>query len=1203
MKFKRIVSKILACAMVVTTVFTGNVTSANAANEDDLTLQPLAEYDFETEDNYKDIELVTGAAQPYTGTISLTENGYNSVNAFDITDPAVPENADRHGLKLPQKNLTEYTVSLWMWRQWNSVDSSGGSYVVMSIGTPDKYISLKAKDGVNENYLYLYSGGKSDDTIKETSLGMVDTPQKYWAQWHRLTLTQSGNEVKVYWGPAGKVEDAAPLTVTLDDDDESLLDENGRILIGVQHKGGTNVTKCRFDDISVYDAALNAKQIQQLYKGETVTKSEESILKEKGITVSPTDGAVIKGKAMKVQAVLPTGVAADTNGLEISYASANTNIAEVNSTTGVVTGKALGNTKITVTAKIGAVTKTAEMELAVVNDLEGILAAAKKINVPEKVTCSVGGTAQIELQLPTGLKKDDVEISYKVSDGTVASVDQTGKVTGIKAGTANVVTSVKLGDTTKTGTTEVKVLGAADILEAGEITVTPNVRIKGTGTAQINVISLPTGLTADDVSVSYALKPGAATGVATVNATTGVVTGTAAGGRTIVTTTVTATTNGNTVTKTADTIVKVLGTAVNADVAVEYDLSTDENGKLKDMSNHNNDGVIRGENYSFETTAEADIMTLGDETWIELPSTIRDTLSDIEQFTISATFAKGKTNGTNAWLYCFGSDVQPEGEKGINYLFLCPDNGGKLRSGIKDSTTEKVFDTTTVFTADKFYTVDMVFDNGKISLYVDGIKIKGTDGDCIDSKFKMADILDANTTEGILGYIGKSVWPGDKIFQGKLSSFKIYNSIVDESEIQAGHEEEFKADVEKKLTDTVFNGFVATGESVNAVVTDLSLPSTIGQYNITWSSAPEGIIAADGTVYNDDTADKEVKLTATVTSGSMTTTKEFTVTVKKADKEALQAAIDAAQAKIDTGNYTAKSVAALQKYLDQAATVKGQKNIDALTKNIKTNTTKLVLAPGDHDPFGKITSSNYLATVTLAPTKKTATAVFTLPDTLKLDTDVTVSYESSDPTVATVDDAGVVTAQKKRGTTTITTKVTALWEGLSGDDAVKEYKTTVTVDVDMTAVNATAKATKLAKGKNTTITATPTADMVTAGYVVSYNASGAVTVNATGKVTAKKSGTGSVTVTFTSLGKTNTKTISFTVGEITGKSSVKVKKSITLKVKGIKGKVNWSLDKKSKKLAKINKKGKLTAKKKKGTVTVTAKVNGLTITKKIKIKK
>ena len=82
-----------------------------------------------------------------------------------------------------------------------------------------------------------------------------------------------------------------------------------------------------------------------------------------------------------------------------------------------------------------------------------------------------------------------------------------------------------------------------------------------------------------------------------------------------------------------------------------------------------------------------------------------------------------------------------------------------------------------------------------------------------------------------------------------------------------------------------------------------------------------------------------------------------------------------------------------------------------------------------------------------------------------------------------------------------------------------------------------------------------------------------------------------------------TKKLNFKVGEITGDSKVKIKKSITLKVTGISGKVTWSLDKKGKKLASISKKGKLTAKKKTGKVTVTAKVGKVTMKKTITIKK
>lgn len=137
--------------------------------------------------------------------------------------------------------------------------------------------------------------------------------------------------------------------------------------------------------------------------------------------------------------------------------------------------------------------------------------------------------------------------------------------------------------------------------------------------------------------------------------------------------------------------------------------------------------------------------------------------------------------------------------------------------------------------------------------------------------------------------------------------------------------------------------------------------------------------------------------------------------------------------------------------------------------------------------------------------------------------------------------------------------------------------------------------------------------MKNAGYTVKATTSGAMgSASVKGNivtVTAKKSGTGTVAVKISSAGKSITKRISFNVGEITGvssKSVLKVKKSVTLKVKGLSGKVTWSLDKKSKKLAKISKTGKLTAKKK-GVAKVTAKVKvgkkTVTLTTNVKIKK
>lgn len=1192
MRYKKIVSKILACAMVVTTVFTGNVATADAAAGK---LEPVAKYDFETEENYQDIKLVNSDLTDFTGDIILenvndTEaaggtfgvvGGHNGGSAFSTRG-----DSNRAGLVLPKKNLTDYTVSLWMWREWNSLDSSTGPYVLMSMGTKDKYVSLKNDDGSrSQKNLDLYYGN-GEEVNKENVL----PHENYWGQqWRMVTLTQSGNTVTVYLGGEKKLETTV--------EGGSLLAGEGSILIGVQQNSANAIgAACLFDDISVYDVALSDAEVAELYTTGDVTdnRSPDKVLEAKGITVSPEDGTLLAGKTMKVEAVLPSGVAG-ADGLTVSYASSDTTVATVDANTGVVAGVKKGTAEITATAAIGTVSKTAKMNVTVMATPEEILQEVDSVNVSKNITCAVGGTGQVEVELPTGLAKEDVTIGYAVSpDDAVASVDNTGKVTAKTAGKAQVVTSVTAGQTTKTGITEVWVKSAAEILDEKGITVTPSLKITGTGTAQIEV-TLPEEIKESDVTIGYALKSGAATGIATVN-NTGLVTGVATG-RTVVTTTVTCGTGDGMVTKTAETNVRVLGTGVDETVAVEYDLSAADNGKLTDISNHNNDATIKGTNYSFAAQDGEDVMTLGANTYLELPKGIVSSLDDVEKFTIETRFAKSASCGGNAWLFCLGANTN------TNYLFISPNfgNPGIIRSGIKNSTDEKLFTTSKQPGNDIFHTLDMVFDEGKVTLYMDGEQIKGDSGEySIDSGYSMqTDIVDANTTETVLGYIGKSLWPADGLFQGKLSSFKIYNAALSAEQIQG---EDVKQAFQEKV-----NGMELTADnlgtknpSVDEIKYDLaSLPDTFEENPVTWSSNPEGLIAADGKVYNDETADKDAKLIATVTSGSMTAKKEFAVKVLKADRTALNTAIATAQEKIaNAQDYTTDSIAKLRTALQEAQSqeIKGQTRIDSAETKLTREINKLVEARGDRDPFSKITNSCWDREVTIEPTK--TAIVFRLPNTLKLNEDVTITYESSHPAIASVNANGLVTAGKRVGYARITTKVKAVYDGFE-----MEYQTLVKVNLDVTKTAVSTDKTKLAKGKTAKITVTPTATMKALGSTVSYTATGAVSVNpGTGVVTAKKSGTGKVTVKVSCAGKQVIKRFTYNVGEISGKSSLKRKKSITLKVKGLSGKVKWSLDKKGKKLAKITSKGKLTAKKKKGTVTVTAKVNGVTITKKIKIK-
>ena len=677
------------------------------------------------------------------------------------------------------------------------------------------------------------------------------------------------------------------------------------------------------------------------------------------------------------------------------------------------------------------------------------------------------------------------------------------------------------------------------------------------------------------------------TSIATV-AANGVVTGVKAGNTTI-TTTVTV---GGT-TKTATTAVEVKDIAnVNDKLAVEYDLTKAVDGKLVDKSGHENHAVLHGTagtDYSFDTDNGATVLNLkSNNAYVDLPKAIMDSLDDKEQFTIETKFAKSSVQATNAWLFCLGSNVK---STGTNYLFLSTNFEDKaLRAGIKNNSSEKLFATSIQPAANTYYTVNMVFNKGVIKLYWNGVLIKGDNGDQLNSGYSiMDDVVNPGTTGNILGYIGKSCWAPDKNWQGKVSSFKIYNKAMTDEDVQLSdpaYQEAFNKTVQEGLTESLIKG---RNESLADVRYNLSLPSTLNEMSVTWKSEPN-VISETGVV-NNGAQDQTVKLTATVTSGALSATKDFTVTVKAMDRTALDAKIAEAQKHLGNAYLSEASKTALKKAVDNASAVTSQSEVANAITALERAISKLDYSELYKDPFGAIDESGLGATINLAPNASQAMKL-TIPANIKGMVDV--SYASSDNKVATISNTGVITG-KGIGYARVTATVKAKY-----DNFTMEYQSLVKVDFSMTGVKASAGAATLAKGKTTKVNVTIPASVKNLKPSITYRATGAVSVNKSGKITAKKAGSGKVYVKVSAGGKSITRTVTVKVGEITGSSSVKVKKSITLKVKGISGKVKWSVDKS--KFAKISQKGKLTAKKA-GKVKVTAKVGKVTMTKTITIKK
>lgn len=731
-----------------------------------------------------------------------------------------------------------------------------------------------------------------------------------------------------------------------------------------------------------------------------------------------------------------------------------------------------------------------------------------------------------------------------------------------------------------------------DVFAEGKLTVSEQIRmLLGSATATISVTP-PSGVDAAKITYSYASADAA---IASVDAA-GVITAKAAGTTTITTT---AKYDGDEATaKTAETTVIVRDPNVKEDgVVVEYDLSQEVDGKLIDISGNGNDATLHGEKYSFENGAlklDGSKSSTANQTYVDLPVSIMDKLTDKEKFTIQVKFAK-TADVFMAWLFCFGSNPQ---STGTNYMFLSPNfMNTQLRAGIKDSTTEKLFATSLVPECNKFYTVNMVFDEGKIRLYWNGVMIKGDNGDELDSGYSiMDDIVTPGCKNDILGYIGKSCWGQDEYFKGLISEFKIYDKAMTNEDVQLSdpaYQREFEADMRKELT---VDKILGKNTSKDEIKYNLSLPETINEVSVTWKSSNKDVISDDGIVKCKDTV-QNVTMTGTAKSGALQAEIAFDLKVQLLDRTALDAALaeaNTAKNAADFQYYTEESKRNLTQLLEQGANVANQEEADSLTRNIKNAIAKLTFAEAYIDPFAKIDKTKF-KDFTVAPKGSSSVLASAIPAEIK--PYVTVEYTSSKPSVATVDKNTGTVKGVKVGYTIITAKVKAVSDGFE-----MEYQTIVKVDLNIKGVSVKAKKTTLAKGEKTDITITYPAEVKTAGPAVTYRATGAVSVSK-GKVTAKKAGTGTVIVKVKAGGKTISKKLTFKVGEITGSSSVKIKKSITLKVTGISGKVTWSLDKKGKTLASISKKGKLTAKKKTGKVTVTAKVGKVTMKKTITIKK
>lgn len=539
-------------------------------------------------------------------------------------------------------------------------------------------------------------------------------------------------------------------------------------------------------------------------------------------------------------------------------------------------------------------------------------------------------------------------------------------------------------------------------------------------TAQISV-DLPAGVTDEDVTFSYSSDDNS---VAAVDAQ-GVVTGVAAGDTAV---TVTAETErGTTVSDTVE--IRVLDRLNDENVVVSYTMDDISGDQIQDASGLGNHAVIRN---SGDVQAVSDggrsVIELTGQGYVELPKSLYNNLTDKEAFTIEVTYARSAASGVNAWLYCLGSNVQSWGD---NYLFFCPNFGNTIRSGIKYAGNEQLFTTTVSQAADEYYTVDMVFDHGVITMYQDGIEV----GTALNTGFSMESIVNAGTVGDVLGFIGRSCFSGDGYFNGKVDAFKIYNKAMSPSEIQLSNPEYLEgleAELDAFITEDTF--LSERNPSLSEIAYDMELPSVMGDLDIVWTSDPEGVITQDGSVFNGE-EDQQITLTASVTSGVLTASKTFDLTVKALDLTGLNETLEKAQ-NIDRELYTEDSVTAYFDIVNAITTDNVRSQTEAEEKIAEINHALSFLRYKENydDPWDIVNAAAPAEDVS-CDAGYTET-LFTVPE--EIADAVIVTYSSDNEEVAVYED-GVMTALAD-GTALLTVRVEAKSDGYA-----LEFSTVVTV--------------------------------------------------------------------------------------------------------------------------------------------------------------
>ncbi|WP_051807918.1 family 43 glycosylhydrolase [Actinoplanes subtropicus] len=290
---------------------------------------------------------------------------------------------------------------------------------------------------------------------------------------------------------------------------------------------------------------------------------------------------------------------------------------------------------------------------------------------------------------------------------------------------------------------------------------------------------------------------------------------------------------------------------------LRYDLTQSTGTVVTDASGNGRDGSLQGD----ATWMDGGGVSFGGTNGhIKLPN---DIMSGLQQITVSADVRIDPAQNTPYMIWALGN-TNASGV-GNGYLFA---TGDSYRTSIASGnwSTEKTAASSAALPRGVWQSI-------AYTLTGDGVATEYLNGKAVATQ------TGVTLTPGSIGngstsanYLGRSVYTADAYLKGQVRNFRIYNRALSATEAA------FIA-----LTDgtrVAADKAALTLGDTSAVTGDLSLPATGPAYGsaISWSSSDPAVISNQGVVTRP-AADAHVTLTATVSSGDVTETRDFAVTV------------------------------------------------------------------------------------------------------------------------------------------------------------------------------------------------------------------------------------------------------------------------------------------------------------------------------------